>query len=291
MTIAIEQIYAEYPALKKFPEDVARIMYDQMHPKKTLAGIQKGDWIQDAEVLVVRVLGTSNYVGCPTCYNKAENIAEGLSFPCTHPPRCNGDQRIATRLFKWVLLGSDETTKVVLDFPPFGYKLENGEDLLCKMVQVRGRVQDPRQNKERKTGKVLSEMPVLQVKSLKILSDIRDGTPAETLIPKAAPSTMEATQPAPTKPSVATATAPAKPAPTPSAPAPTGEVTADKLNAFSLWMTFRTENGAKPVQETQVKTYVENNLHIPFAAFEPYIEKIHTDSQGEVCRLKVKVPQ
>jgi hypothetical protein len=286
MTTTIEQIYAEFPALKRWPEDVAKQMYDQMHPKKNLADIQKGDWIQDAEVLVIRVMGTSGYIGCPSCFTKREGVEAGISFPCNNT-RCAGAQRVATRLTKWVLLGSDETTKVVLDFPPFGYKLENGEDLVAKVCAIRGRVQDPRQQKERKTGKVLSEMPVIMVKDLRVVSDIRDvgvGSPGTAVSKPVSSPTTSPTPSTPTTPSPPTPVVPAA-----AKPSVSTEISPDKLNAFSLWMTFRTENGAKPVAESQVKTYVENNLHTAFEAFLPYLEKIHIDSQGiDAYRLKVR---
>lgn len=285
MTTSIEQIDKEFPALAKYPDEVKRQMYDQMKPKRNFTDISKGDWVNDAEVLVIKVMGTSSYVGCPNCYTKKEGVEEGISYQCT-TPKCNGGtQRVATRLTKWVLLGSDETTKVILDFPPFGYKLEDGETLKAKVVSIKGRVQEPRVTKD-KTGKVLGTTPVIMVKDLKVVSDIRDGTPIQ---PTPKPSL---TTPSP----AAVATAPSASAPV-SAPTPTSasttslstEIPAEKLNAFSLWMTFRTENGAKPVPEAQLKSYTENNLHISFEAFKPYLEQVHTDSQGELYRLKAKV--
>lgn len=290
MTTSIEQIYTEFPALKAkhYSEDVVRMMYDQMKPRHDLRDIVKGDWVDGAEVLVVRVMGTSGYVGCPNCYTKKEGVEEGISYQC-NTTKCSGAQRVATRLTKWVLLGSDEATKVILDFPPFGYKLSDGASLIAKVVSIRGRAQDPRENKDRKTGKVLGTTPVIQVKDLKVLSDIRDGAPGMATQPTpSAPAPVA--KPAPT-PSLSTPAAQYVPTPSASPTALSTEIPAEKLNAFSLWMTFRTENGAKPVVEAQLKNYVENNLHISFEAFMPYLEQIHTDSTGNVYRLKAKAPQ
>lgn len=287
MTTAIDQILAEFPALRKYPDDVIQQMYSQMKPKRNLTDIAKGDWVNDAEVLVIKVMGTSSYVGCPNCYTKKEGVEEGISYQCT-TAKCGGAQRVATRLTKWVLLGSDETTKVILDFPPFGFKLEDGTTLEAKVVSIKGRVQDPRENKDRKTGKVLGTTPVIMVKDLKVVSDIRDGTPIQPT-PKPSPTTPPPAAAAKT-PSVSapTLTSPPASTPTPTTPLST-EIPAEKLNAFSLWMTFRTENGTKPVPEAQLKSYVENNLHISFEAFKPYLEQVHTDSQGELYKLKAKV--
>jgi len=279
MTTSVEEIRKQYPALVKFPDDVVRQMYDQMNPKRDLSDLNKGDWVNGAEVLVIKVLGTSSYVGCPFCFTKKEGVEAGISYECT-TAKCAGQQRVATRLTKWTLLGSDTTTKVILDFPPFGYKLEDGESLTAKVVSVKGRVQDPRENKDRKTGKVLGTTPVIQVKDLSIVSDIRDAgaNSLEAALPK--PQTPEQREPIPPIPSPPTPVAKATTAPV--------EVSADKLNAFTLWMTFRTENGSKPVPEATLKTYVENNLKIPFESFQPYLEGIHTDSQGTVYRLKAR---
>lgn len=290
MTTSLEQIYTEFPALKgHYPEDVVRMMYEQMKPKRSLTDVTKGDWVDGAEVLVVKVMGTSGYVGCPNCYTKHEGVDEGISYECKST-KCQGAQRVATRLTKWVLLGSDNTTKVILDFPPFGYKLGDGNNLIAKVVSIRGRAQDPRENKDRKTGVVSGTTPVIQVKDLKILSDIRDGTATPVPLPAVAPKAAQPKQPTLTPP----APPPASAAKTPSASAPvvtTTDISAEKMSAFGLWMTFRTENGAKPVPEAQLKAYVENNLHIAFDSFKPYLDQIHTDSQGEVYRMKAKVPE
>jgi hypothetical protein len=267
-------------------------MYDQMKPKRNLTDIAKGDWVNGAEVLVIKVMGTSGYVGCPNCFTKKEGVEEGISYQCT-TGKCAGAQRVATKLIKWVLLGSDESTKVILDFPPFGYKLEDGETLKAKVVSIKGRVQEPRQNKD-KTGKVVGTTPVIMVKDLKVVSDIRDGTAAAAsgaALPS--PPAPADRQPTPAPSPVTPPPAVARTAPSASAPAPTTsilatEIAPEKLNAFSLWMTFRTENGAKPVPEAQLKSYVENNLKIHFEAFVPYLEQVHTDSQGELYRLKAK---
>lgn len=275
MTQTLEQIYTAYPALRKYPEEVARQMYQQMNPIRTLSDIQKGDWVSDADVLVIRVLGTSAYVGCPNCFTKKEGVEAGISYDCKST-KCGNTQRIAIVLNKWTLLGSDETTKVILDFPPFGYKLQDGETLVAKVVSIRGRVQDPRENKD-KTGKVTGTTPVIMVKELKILSDIRD----------AGAGSLEATaRPAPTSPSTPTPT-PAINATVPRTPTNT-ILSPEKLNGFNLWMTFRTENGSKPVAETQLKTYIENNLHLTLPDFLPYLDAVRDSAGGNLYKLKAK---
>jgi hypothetical protein len=265
----IEEILRKYPPLKRFETnpDVVRQLYAELNPKRNLSDLEEGDYVNGVDVLIARVISTSSYLGCPVCYRKKEGVDEGTSFDCTDV-KCN-TQRVATRLTKWTLLGGDEMTKAILDFPPFAYKLEDGNQYVAKVVNIKGRVQKLTDQKE--NGKVVGKTPVIMVRDMKVVSDIRDaGTePMEkTAEAESIPVTMAKAPPSPPIP-----------------PTPKPEVCTipePKLRAFNTWMGIM-----KTVTEAQLKSHVEGNLKLKMEDVLPLVSKTFLDStQQTVYTLK-----
>lgn len=250
-TPSIEEILRKYPALKPFAanEDAVRQLYETMNPKRDIKDFTKDDQVKDIEVLIVRVIGNSYYIGCPNCFKKL-NIDEGISVVC-QSDRCKGEQRVGTKLYKWTLLAGDASTKVILEFPPFGFKMTNGEEYVAKVVKVTGRVGEPRVRKNKETGEVESTTPTITVRDMRVVSDIRD-TGVGSL-----DAVSEPMSPSP------------PPAPTP----PTPNLPAEKVAGFKTWVTVITQNGKKPVPEAQIKAYVETRLGLKFEDLTSYLKK------------------
>jgi hypothetical protein len=268
-TLTIEEILKKVPALKRYegnPEAI-RTVYAKLNPKKDLSGLVEGEFVNGAEVLIVGVMNESFYIGCPTCFTKKDGMEEGVAFDCPSD-RCKV-QRVATKLPRWSMLAGDETTKAILDFPPFGFKLTDGNALVAKVVSIKGNVTALRDQKV--NGEVKGKTPVIMVRDLKIVSDIRDGLGAEP-----GPVAKVEKEPLPTplgegpeglpNPSVSPATS----------------VAAPKLKAFQTWMAVQN----KPIFENEVKMYVENNLKLKLEDVLPLLDKRYTDSQGILYTLK-----
>jgi hypothetical protein len=235
--ITIEDIFKEFPGLKTYEKqpDVVRQMYARLHPKVGLEGLQVGEAVNGESILLVDIINESSYVGCPICYGRAD-VDEGIVFTCkTGGKRTNGchdEQRVATRLFKTKMAGSDPSTKVILDFPPFGYKIVDPAQYLGKVVNVKGRV----------TEMDKSNIPIIRVLDMKVVSDIRA---TETKLPAT--------------PQVVSVEVPAKPAP----PA----VPEEKKKALILWI-----KAVKPTTEEQIKNHVVNNLKLKWEDAKPIVE-------------------
>lgn len=166
--IPIEDIFKEFPGLRAYEkqEAVVRQMYARLHPRTGLEGIQVDENVNGESVLLVDIINESNYVGCPSCYTR-QDLEEGIVFTCNTGEKkingCRKEQRVATRLFKTKMLGSDPTTKVILDFPPFGFKLTDPAQYLAKVVNIKGKVTEIDKN----------NIPIIRVKDMKVISDIR----------------------------------------------------------------------------------------------------------------------
>jgi hypothetical protein len=263
-TLTVEEILKKVPALKRYegnPEAIRQV-YAELNPKKDLSGLTDGEFVNGAEVLIVRVLNESYYIGCPTCFTKKDGMEEGVTFKCPSQ-RCN-TERVTAKLPRWSILAGDETTKAILDFPPFGFKLTDGNALVGKVVSIKGNVTALRDQKV--NGEVKGKTPVIMVRDLKIVSDIRDGLGAE---------------PGPV------AKAEKEPLPAPLGEGPDGlpnpltlpatSIAAPKLKALQTWMTVQ----GKPVAEDQVKMYVENNLKLKFGDVLPLLDKSHSDQEDK----------
>jgi hypothetical protein len=138
------------------------------------------------------------------------------------------------------MLGGDPTTKVILEFPPFGYKLDDGAKYIAKVVNIKGRVSGVR---EQKTDGVKHKVPIILVRDMKVISDIRGPEAPKESTPEAAP--------------------------TPSPPTPTSNLPAEKVAAFKTWLRIV----GKPVSEEQVKNYVKNNLKGALEDVLPLLKK------------------
>jgi len=82
--LTIEEILKKVPALKRYegnPEAI-RTVYAELNPKKDLSGLIEGEFVNGAEVLIVRILNESFYIGCPTCFTKKDGMEEGVVFDC-----------------------------------------------------------------------------------------------------------------------------------------------------------------------------------------------------------------
>ncbi len=269
-TKTIEEILKEVPALKRYegnPEAI-RTVYAELNPKKDLSGLTEGEFVNGAEVLVVRVMNESFYIGCPTCFTKKDGMEEGVTFECPSD-RCKV-QRVATKLPRWSMLAGDETTKAILDFPPFGYKLTDGNALVGKVVAIKGNVTALRDQKVK--GEVKGKTPVIMVRDLKVVSDIRDSVPEETIGERITKSTLAEAAKLPTPLGEGP-----EGLPNPPVSPNTGTIPAPKLKALQTWMTVQ----GKPVEETQVKMYVENNLKLTFAEVLPLLDKSHSDQENK----------
>jgi hypothetical protein len=242
MSKTVEEIIKEIPALKAYATnpDVVKQLYKELNPREGLGDLQEGDYVDGADVLLVKVVSTSSYVGCPQCYKKME-VEEGVSVVC-NGDRCHGEQRVATRLHKWTMLGGDPTTKVILEFPPFGYKLDDGSKYIAKVVNIKGRVSGVR---EQKTDGVKHKVPIILVRDMTVISDVRDSldAPKAEPTPKAAPPLPSAT--------------------------PTSNLPKEKVEAFKTWLRIV----GKPVTEEQVKNYVKNNLKGALEDVLPLLKK------------------
>jgi hypothetical protein len=260
----IEEMLRKYPALKRFESnpDAVRQLFAELNPKKSLSDLGEGDYVNGIDVLIVRVIGTSYYVGCPVCYRKKEGVEIGTSFDCTDV-KCH-TQRVATKLTKWTLLGGDEKTKAILDFPPFAYKIEDGNEYLAKVVNIKGRVQ--KMTDQKQNGQVVGKTPVIMVRDMTVVSDIRDAEvePLAEIITK---STLAEAAQIPLTP---TATAPTQASP-PAPPVPT--IPEAKLKAFNTWMTIM-----KTVTDAQLKNHVENNLKLKLDDVLPLVDKHFLDN-------------
>jgi hypothetical protein len=257
--ISIDEIIAKIPALKIYAAnpDIVKQLYDELNPKRNLSELVEGDFVNGADVLIVRVLGNSSYIGCPVCYTKQGNVAEGVSFECPNA-KC-GNQRVATKLVKWTLLAGDENTKAVLDFPPFAFKIDDGAKYLAKVVNIRGKVTGMRE--ERSNGTVKTKTPVIMVREMKVISDIRDEPEPERL---ETTSRTAMTNNVFNPPTPAVSTTPASILPE------------AKIKAFSLWMSFQTT----PVTEAQLTTYLTNNLKATLPDVLPLLDVSFVDSQN-----------
>ena len=261
---SIEEIIKKIPALKIYEAnpDIVRQLYEELNPRRDLSEVGQGDYINGADVLVVRVLGTNSYTGCPVCFTKVKgDIEEGVSFSCPNTARCNGDQRVASKLTKWTLLAGDPTTKVILDFPPFAFKIDDGASYIGKVVNVKGKVTEIRE--EKVSGVVKGKTPVIMVRDMKVVSDIR--APATEVpidkVEEAAPI-MKGT--------VTTQNVFNAPPPIPAAPT----IAPEKLKALDLWFKFQ----SGPVTEAQVVSYVTNNLKLTMDEVLPFMNKSWSDS-------------
>lgn len=266
-TLTTEQIIQKIPALKVWEKnpDIVFQLYNELTPRTGLADVVEGDYIQGADVLVAKIMSTNSYIGCPICYTKTKDgIEEGISYECPNA-KCQM-QRVATKLSKWKLLAGDmDGVKVVLDFPPFGFKITDGKDYIAKVVNIKGKVTAIQE--EKREG-VSIRIPVILVRDMKVLSDIRDTT---------LPTVAEAT-PIPPQPQE-----PSSPIPPP--PSPLQGIPDDKLNKFSLWMSFQ----GKPIVEAQLVAYVENNLKLTMADVLPLLDKTFQDAtQTAFYTLKSK---
>ncbi len=262
-TKSIEEILKEVPALKRYegnPEAI-RTVYAELNPKKDLSGLVEGEFVNGAEVLLVRVLNESYYIGCPTCFTKKDGMEEGVAFDCPSD-RCKV-QRVATKLPRWSILAGDETTKAILDFPPFGFKLTDGNALIGKVVAIKGSVTALREQKVK--GEVKGKTPVIMVRDLKVVSDIRDGL--------GTPNDPRAT--AKVEPDVPLGEGP-EGLPNPPVSSATS-IAAPKLTTLRTWMTAI----GKPVAEDQLKMYVENNLKLAFGDVLPLLDKSHSDQEDK----------
>lgn len=263
--ITTEEIIAKIPGLKMYASnpDLLRKLYDDLNPKKDLKGLKEGDFVNGADVLVAGILSTSSYIGCPVCYSGRKDVPEGVSFECKNA-KCN-QQRVAVRFNKCQLLAGDPTTKIILDFPPFSnYKLDDGRKLLAKVVTIRGRVTKMKQDIV--NGEVKGDTPVVSVKDLAIVSDVRDNGEA---VPE--PASTPATPPP---------TAPSSP---PSPPSPITNIPEAKLKNFKTFMRVM----AKATTESQLKAYVEGTLKLKLEDVLPLLDKTHLDSQNtDVYKLK-----
>jgi hypothetical protein len=269
-TKTIEEILKEVPALKRYegnPEAI-RTVYAELNPKKDLSGLTDGEFVNGAEVLIVRVLNESYYIGCPTCFTKKDGMEEGVAFDCPSD-RCKV-QRVATKLPRWSILAGDETTKAILDFPPFGFKLTDGNALIGKVVAIKGNVTALRDQKVK--GEVKSKTPVIMVRDLKVVSDIRDSVP-ETMAEQITKSTLAEAAKVPPAP---LGEGP-EGLPNPPVSPNTGMIPAPKLATLRTWMTAI----GKPVAEDQVKMYVENNLKLAFGDVLPLLDKSHSDQENK----------
>ncbi len=273
--LTTEEIISKIPALKIYASnpDIVAQLYEELNPKRDLAGLQEGDYVNGADVLVVRVLGTSSYIGCPVCYTKKGDVEEGVSFECSNA-RCN-NQRVATKLTKWTLLAGDETTKAILDFPPFAYKIDDGSKYVAKVVNIRGKVTGMREQKV--DGATKAKTPVIMVRDMKVVSDIRDEQPDASL---------ETKQEAPNIEKVASTSSVF---PTPSSPPSPSEITLSigeaKQKAFTLWMSFQ----SGPVAETQLLAYLSNNLKATLEDVLPLLEFSYADNlKANVYKLKTR---
>ena len=275
----IEEILREIPALIKYKDnpEILRTLYAELNPKRDLSGLTEGEFVNGADVLVVKVLSTNYYVGCPECFSKKEGVDIGTSYNCTNS-KCN-TQRVATKLVKWTLLGGDSTTKVILDFPPFGFRLEDGNALLAKVINIKGKVTALRD--QRTDGKVTGKTPVIMVRDMRILSDVRDvGTDS---IEAAVAQVGEGTQPPVTKTLTTTEAMPAPPSqPTPTLPDA-------KLKVFRTWMSVMSAN-AGIVTEAQLKAYAENNLKVKLEDVLPYVNKQFRDQTQQTFYTLIPEP-
>lgn len=269
MNLTIEEIIQKIPALKVWAKnpDIVFQLYSELNPRNNLTDVAEGDYLQGADVLVSKVMSANSYIGCPVCYTKTKDgVEEGVSYECGNA-KCN-TQRVATKLSKWKLLAGDmDGTKVVLDFPPFGFKIVDGKDYIAKVVNIKGKVTTIQE--EKKDGQTI-RIPVILVRDMKVLSDIRD-TPLPTVAEGAS---------VPTEPPT-----PVSPIPPPPSP-PTG-LPEDKLKTFNLWMTFQ----AKPIIEAQLVSYVENNLKLKLTDVLPLLDKTFQDAtQTTLYTLKSTKP-
>ena len=270
MNLTIEEILKKVPALKRYegnPEAI-RTVYAELNPKKDLSGLAEGEFVNGAEVLVTKVLNESFYIGCPTCYTKKDGMEEGVTFNCTSQ-RCN-TERVTAKLPRWSILAGDETTKAILDFPPFGFKLTDGNALIGKVVTIKGSVTALRDQKVK--GEVKGKTPVIMVRDLKVVSDIRDGVIDSTAVAITKSTLAEAAKlPMPLGEG---------PEGLPNPPTvPATSIPASKLMAFQTWM--NAVGKGKPVAEDQVKMYVENNLKLKFGDVLPLLDKSHSDQEDK----------
>jgi hypothetical protein len=264
--ISIEEMLRKYPPLARFKDnpDAVRQLYAELNPKRKLSELDIGDYVNGMDVLITKVIGTSYYVGCPVCFYKKEGVEIGTSFDCTNI-KCN-TQRVATKLVKWTLQGGDETTKAILDFPAFAFRLDDGNKYLAKVVNISGKVQKLTDQKQ--DGKVVGKTPIIMVRDMKVVSDIRDPE-TDTLATQITKSTLaEAVEIPLGEGPKGLPTPPVSPV-TP----PISTIPETKLKAFNTWMTIM-----KTVTEAQLKNHVESNLKLKLDDVLPLVDKHFQDS-------------
>lgn len=245
--ISIEEIITQYPLLKPYENqpDTIRQLYEQMHPnvKKDLTEAIVGDKIEAADILVIKTMGESSWIGCPVCFTKLGEH-EGITVECNS--KCRGEQRLATRLHKYRLLGGDTKTKVILDFLPWGFMITKPEQYVAKVISIKGTVDEIKETKV--GGEVKSKTPVITVRGLTIVTDIM-GKP-----------TLDVQE-------FTVVTMPGASVGVPQL----DHLPSGRIKAFKTWMIVMAKD--KPLALETIKHHVESNLKMTIEDVMPLLKK------------------